>query len=82
MDELKYWEYENSGIYRYYINEFLFYEIIIECHYKCTPIETAKASLYKVMIHNRGLNDEYLERELKSKSLPIQELLYFIKENF
>lgn len=82
MIEFKNWINENFGIYRYYINEFLFYEIIIECHYKCTPVETAKASLYKVIIHNKGLDNEYIERICKKQSLPIQELLNFFNEIF
>lgn len=63
------------GIYRYVIAAKVAYEIIIECHYLDTPIETAKASLYLIGLWHTKDNQNLLERELLGQSLPIQELL-------
>ena len=47
--ELKNWSQvanDWTGIYRYVIGAKVAYEIFVECHYRDTPIETARASLY------------------------------------
>lgn len=63
------------GIYRYVIGPKVAYEIIVECHYLVTNIETAKASLYLVGLWYDKENNSVLEREKLGESLPIQELL-------
>lgn len=63
-----------SGLYRYAISSKVAYEIVIECHYIDTPIETAKATLYMVGLWRCG-NSAVLDREKLAESLPIQELL-------
>lgn len=63
------------GIYRYVISAKVAYEILIECHYIDTPIETAKASLYLVGLWYTKNNEILLEREKLGESLPVQELL-------
>lgn len=76
--DLKNWKkVENDwcGIYRYVIAAKVAYEIIVECHYLDTPIETAKASLYLIGLWRDNDNNNLLEREKLAESLPIQELL-------
>ena len=59
---------------RYVIGPKVSYEIIIECHYIDTPIETAKDSLFIVGLWHEQ-HKSVLEREKLGESLPIQELL-------
>ena len=63
------------GLYRYVIGAKVAYEIVIECHYTDTPIETAKATLYIVGLWRTNDGGTVLEREKLAESLPIQELL-------
>lgn len=65
---------DSCGLYRYAIAPKVAYEIVIECHYIDTPIETAKATLYIVGLWRSG-STGVLEREKLAESLPIQELL-------
>ena len=49
MKELKNWEKVNIGYYRFNYEPKKFYEIFIEYWYPDSPIETARASLCRLM---------------------------------
>lgn len=68
------WYAMGFGVYQYEIDFQHRYEIITEYYATHTPVETARATLYKMtMLTDHGY---VLERVPLGKSLPIQELLY------
>ena len=75
MKEIKSWAYISKGYFRFVISSNVAYEILVECWFLGTPIETAKASLCLIGEWRNNDRSVSMEREWLAKELPIQELL-------
>lgn len=75
MNNINNWTEISKGYYRYAIGPNLAYEIIIECWYHDTPIETAKGSLCIVGVWRNPGAPSSTEREWILKEQPVQHLL-------
>lgn len=71
-----------DGHYRYVIAAKAAYEIIVLCHYKDTPLLTAKANLYMTGMWYTKDGGNLFERELLGNELPIQELLNIAQKDY
>lgn len=67
--DFKNWKDCGYNIYRFPVNDNYIYEISVICYYKCTPIETAQASLYEIKINNKDRDSENINRKLLVNAL-------------
>lgn len=67
-----------GSIFRYNVSDTESYEMLINCYYTDTPIETANATLYKINYIKKENNIYLINRTLIGESLPVFELINMI----
>lgn len=80
ISNLNNWINVSGTIFRFIRSKWESYEIMINCYYSDTPIETANATLYKIKYVENMDNKYMIERILIRESLPICELLTILKK--